>query len=383
MKADSAAPKIALAHDYLTQRGGAERVVLSMMKAFPGAPLYASLYEPTGTFPEFRRADIHPLGLNRLGLLRQNHRLALPLLAWTFSRTDIPADVVLCSSSGWAHGIRTSGRKIVYCHTPARWLYQMSRYMPAGALSARAGVTMLRPYLLRWDRLAALKAHRYLTSSTAVRERIRAVYGLDADLLPPPFTIDRGGSQREPTGLDPGFFLVISRLLPYKNVGAVIDTFADLPGDRLVIVGTGPEERRLRRKASANVRFLGTVDDEELRWLYANAVGIVAASYEDYGLTPVEGASFGKPAAALRWGGFLDTVVEGVTGVFFDRPEPAEIRTALRRLRSTSWSPTTIETHAELYSEEKFVEGLRQVVAEEAGELGRGSLLTSSERNPP
>src|SRR5436189_353008 len=119
--------RIALVHDYLTQRGGAERVVLSLTRAFPDAPLYTSLYDPAGTFREFADVDVRPLALNAIATLRQRHRLALPLLAAAFSRLEVPADVVVCSSSGWAHGAQVEGRKVVYCHTPARWLYQPDR----------------------------------------------------------------------------------------------------------------------------------------------------------------------------------------------------------------------------------------------------------------
>ena len=121
-------PRVALVHDYVTQRGGAERVVLAMAAALPGAPLYTSLYEPASTYEEFGSIDIRTSPLDRVALLRRKHRLALPLLAATFSRMHVDADVVLCSSSGWAHGARTDGRKIVYCHSPAKWLYAPDRY---------------------------------------------------------------------------------------------------------------------------------------------------------------------------------------------------------------------------------------------------------------
>ena len=137
---------VAIVHDYLTQRGGAERVVLSMLKAFPGAPLYVSVYEPDSTFPEFREVDVRTAGIDRVGLIRRNHRLGLPLYAPTFSRMTVPADVAICSSSGWAHGVRTTGRKIVYCHLEARWLYQTGRYLGGLRPVARAGVEVLRPY---------------------------------------------------------------------------------------------------------------------------------------------------------------------------------------------------------------------------------------------
>src|SRR5437588_3963985 len=119
--------RIALVHDYLTQRGGAERVVLAMTRAFPGAPLYTSLYDPAGTFPEFANVDVRRLSLDSVPLLRRHHRLALGVLAPAFSRLRVHADVAVCSSSGWAHGAHVTGRKIVYCHAPARWLYQPDR----------------------------------------------------------------------------------------------------------------------------------------------------------------------------------------------------------------------------------------------------------------
>src|SRR4051812_17705186 len=120
---------VAIVHDYLTQRGGAERVVLAMNRAFPDAPIYTSLYDPDGTYPEFATIDVRTAPLNRVPALCRYHRGAFPVLAPTFSAMNIDADVVVCSSSGWAHGVRTAGYKIVYCHAPARWLYQTDRYL--------------------------------------------------------------------------------------------------------------------------------------------------------------------------------------------------------------------------------------------------------------
>lgn len=356
---------VAFVHDYLTQRGGAERVLLSMVRAFPGAPLYTSLFDAEGTFPEFRDADVRTLLLDRLPGLRRHHRAALPLLAPAFSRLDVDADVALCSSSGWAHGARIRGRKVVYCYAPARWLYQTDRYLGDNHRLGRAALAALRPPLVAWDRRAAATADRYLTSSTAVRDQIRAAYGIEAELLPPPVTVDPAGPQEALAELEPGFFLCVCRLLPYKNVDAVVRAFEALPAERLAVVGSGPELPRLRGIAGANVRLLGAVTAEQLRWLYASCSGVVSASYEDYGLTPLEGAAFGKPAAALRFGGFLDTVVEGTTGVLFVEPEPGTVRDAVRRLQSETWDAQAIARHAERFSEPRFVERLHQILAEE------------------
>ncbi len=356
---------VAISHDYLTQRGGAERVVLSMLRAFPRAPLYTSLYDAEGTFPEFRGADVRVTGLDRITPLRQHHRLALPLLPATFSRLQVSADVVLCSSSGWAHATRVDGKKVVYCHTPARWLYHGAHYLAERQLAAKAGLAVLRPYLLRWDRRAAATSDRYLANSTVVRERIRNAYGIDAEILPPPPALGPGGPRQPIDGLEPDFFLCVSRLLPYKNVDAVVGAFSSNNAeDRLVIVGGGPEDDRLRAGAGPRVRLLGSVTDDQLRWLYGTCAGVVAASYEDYGLTPLEGAAFGKPAAVLRWGGFEDTVVQDKTGVFFERPEANAILEAVRDLRARNWDSDEISAHAERFSQRAFEERLREIVAE-------------------
>ncbi len=363
---------VAIVHDYLTQRGGAERVVLSMSRAFPDAPIHTSLYEPSTTFPEFAELDVHPLPLNRISALRRNHRLALGLLARSFGQLEVDADVVLCSSSGWAHGARVTGRKVVYCHTPARWLYQPDRYMRDQPRAVRLALDALRPGLLRWDRAAAAGADRFLTNSTAVGERIRSLYGRDAELLPPPHTIDAHGEREPVAGLPDRFVLCVSRLLPYKNVDAVVGAFAGLREHNLVVVGDGPERDRLRRLLPPNALLVGSVSDEQLRWLYEHCSGLVSASHEDYGLTPLEAAAFGQPAAVLRWGGFVDTVDEGRTGLFFEEPiDPAAIGSAVRGLCRRTWDANAIRAHADHFSEARFVERLRLIVEEESARSSR------------
>jgi glycosyltransferase involved in cell wall biosynthesis len=350
-------PSVAIVHDYLTQRGGAERVVLAMLKAFPAAPVYTSFYLPEGTFPEFKDIEVRTLPINRVAMLRSNHRLALPFLAESFSRLRVSADVVLCSSSGWAHGVTAAGRKIVYCYTPARWLYQSERQIVDRAWASWI-IKGSRPYLERWDRRAAASASAYLTTSRIVKERIRNVYGIDATVLPAPYAVDPGGHQVRPGNLASGYLLCVSRLLPYKNLDAIVSAFQLMRDLRLVLVGAGPEERRLRAMAPPNVQMIKSVTDDELRWLYANCIGLVAAGYEDYGLTPVEAAAFGKPAATLRWGGFIDTVQEDRTGVFFDEPTPQAISAAVGRLVKQDFDSGVITTHSEKYSVEAFVDTL-------------------------
>lgn len=352
---------VVLAHDYLTQRGGAERVLLSLQRAFPSAPIYTSLYDPDGTFSEFARADVRPLVLNRLKKLRRSHRLALPLLAPAFQGLRIEADVAICSSSGWAHGACVSGKKIVYCHSPARWLYQSDRYLAEHRIATRLITRALSAPLVRWDKRAARSADVYLANSRSIRDRIWRLYGLQAEVIPPPPAVDPCGPSVPTQCVAPGFFLCIARLLPYKNVSEVVRAFSRVPDLRLVVVGTGPQEDHLRRIAGTNTHFTGAVTDSELRWLYSRCRATVAASYEDFGLTPLEAATFGKPTAALRFGGYLDTIVEGQTGLFFDHPHPEQIAQSVRQLASSPWDAACIRQHAAGFDEKTFVRRITEV----------------------
>ena len=360
-------PRVAIVHDYLTQRGGAERVVLALAAAFPGAPIHTSFYAPAETFPEFAGLDVRAMSLNRVAMLRDHHRLALPVLAPAFSRLRVEADVVICSSTGWAHGADVVGRRVVYCHSPARWLWAKDQYLPPGSSFAkRAMLATLERRLRAWDVRAAKRADRYLVNSSLIRDRVKHAYGIDAEIVPPPFTLPVDGAQRQPLpGLEPGYFLCVSRLLPYKNVRQVVEAFAALPNERLVVVGSGPDEAAIKAAATGNVSFTGTVGDEELAWLYANTAGLIAASYEDFGITPLEAAAFGVPVAALRWGGFLDTVREGESGVFFDAPDADAIRAAVVKLLDRDWDRALLRAHAATFSEARFASRLRSVVDEE------------------
>ncbi len=362
---------VVIVHDYLTQRGGAERVVLSMLEAFPDAPVVTALYEPTTTFPEFSRHRVDMLWPDRVPGLRADHRRGLPLYPAAFGRATMDAEVTLCSSSGFAHGVRATGRKVVYCHAPARWLYdQAPEYLAGWPAPLRTVVRAAAPLLRRWDQRAASSADAYLTNSRAMRDRIARVYGRDADVVPPAAAapVVREAPRAVP-GLAPGFFLVVSRLMTYKNVDAIVDAFASLPDEHLVVVGTGPERARLAARAGVNVTFLGTVDDAQLAWAYEQCAALVAASYEDYGLTPLEAAAHGKPVAVLRYGGFLDTVRDGETGVFFDEPRAESVAGAVRAVAARTWDFARIRAHAAEFDERHFCARLRDAVGRTAGSI--------------
>jgi glycosyltransferase involved in cell wall biosynthesis len=360
-------PTVAIAHDYLTQRGGAERVVLAMHRAFPDATIYTTLYDPERTYPEFHDARIVTSALNDVRPLRRHHRTALPLLPLAARSMRITEDVVLASSSGWAHGFSASGRRLVYCHAPARWLYQAESYLGSEHTQSFRGIALLSltPWLKRWDRRHALAADGHLANSRVVRDRIRETYGIEARVLPAPHAMDAMARQERVQALDgwDDYHLVVSRLLPYKNVDAAVEAFRDLP-ERLVVIGHGPLRRSLERRLPSNVRLLSNLTDPQLRWVYAHSRALVAPSLEDYGLTPLEAAAYGKPTLALGAGGYLDTVVPGTTGLFFRRPTPIEIRTAVLAARQRRWSATQIQEHARKFNEAAFHAALHEAIAD-------------------
>jgi glycosyltransferase involved in cell wall biosynthesis len=365
-------PRIAIAHDYLTQRGGAERVVLSLSRAFPDAQIHTLLYDPAGTYPEFASLPIRTSPLNRIAALRKDHRRALPVLRPFADRMSIDADLTIVSSSGWAHGFPTTGRKLIYCHSPARWLYLSDEYLGRPTLSSPSGLALqlLQPSLVRWDQQSARKADRYLSNSSLISRRIQRVYGFSADPLFPPGGVDATGEQHpiaQPAdwlGSGLRFHLLVSRLLPYKNVDQAIRAFDLLPDERLLVIGRGPERDALHALASDRVAFAEGVSDSQMRWAYAHATALIAPSCEDFGLTPVEANAYGTPVLALRAGGYLDTVADSVSGLFFDSSTPRQIAAAVRRSADVVWNAQQIIQHAESFSEERFIHQIRSQAEE-------------------
>ncbi|WP_244903892.1 glycosyltransferase [Ornithinimicrobium cerasi] len=359
---------VAIAHDYLTQRGGAERVVLALSREFPEAPIHTTLYDPDGTYPDFRDRTVVTGPLDRVAPFRADHRRALPFLAPVVGSTTVDADIVIASSSGWAHGFRTTGRTLVYCHNPARWLYQREEYLGDDASPLlEAGLKGLAPVLTRWDRRAASRASRYLANSTVVRDRVRAAYGIEAEVLPPPPGLQTEGDQvAHPELADLAgqpYWLVVSRLLPYKNVREAVEAFRGR-SEHLVVVGAGPEKESLQRVLPVNVRLVSDLTDAQLRWAYDHARGLVAASREDFGLTPLEANAWGRPVVALRAGGYLDTVVEGVNGIFFDESTPVLISRAVDEAARRSWEAEVLTRHVESFGETAFRRRIREIVTE-------------------
>jgi glycosyltransferase involved in cell wall biosynthesis len=352
----AASRRVALAHDYLNQRGGAERVALELAQMFPGAPLFTSLYRPASTFPEFSRVDIHASFLDRLPV-DSGFRNLVPLYPAAFATLGpVEADVVIASSSGWAHSLRVRppGKLVVYCHNPPRWLYG-DVYL--GATSARQrALGPLRPWLRRWDKGAARRADLYIANSETTRARIRSTYGLDSIVVHPPVELERFTPTPRGERL-----LVVARLLPYKRVDTVVDA-ATRAGLGLDVVGVGPALDDLRRRAGPTVRFHGRVDDDTVTSLMQECRAVCLPGVEDFGIVPVEAQAAGKPVVAFARGGALETVEEGVSGMFFHRHSVDEFLEAVARCDALDTEPQLIAQRARRFGRAAFRAGITQVL---------------------
>jgi glycosyltransferase involved in cell wall biosynthesis len=232
---------------------------------------------------------------------------------------------------------------LLYFYAISRWLYEREPYVRGRGPVARAGLAVLSGPLRRWDQRTVRSAQRFVTESTVMRDTLRSIYEIEADVVPLPAVLDPDGSMRPVANLDDGFLLCAARLVPYKNVDVVVRAMADLPDEHLVVAGDGPDRAALEAIAGTNVTFLGTCDDDRLRWLYAHCGAVVSAALEPFGLTPVEGARFGKPTVALDAGGFKDTVLPGVTGLRFAQAEPAAVVASVREFRDMQFDAARID----------------------------------------
>lgn len=351
-------PRIGIIHDYLTQKGGAERVVLSLAKTFDGSRIFTSIYSPESTFDEFRNFPVEEIPIRGRRILKGYHRLGLLTYGSAFRRAIIKdLDVLICSSSGFAHLAELNVPKLVYCYNPPRWLYQEDDYIGGAHPLEYLTLRLFGKRLRSQDKHGAESADRYLAISRIVAERIRNCYGIEAEVIHPPYGIDPHGSASRPKRvLPPRYLLTVCRERAYKHI-PLIAAAAVQAGVHVVGVGASQPIRN-----NDHFHPVGRVSDEELRWLYGNCDAVVALAHEDFGLSPIEGNIFGKPTLALRKGGYIDTVKEGVTGMFIDELSVSNAANLMCRFDPEVFDPSVIVEHASQFSPERFSKKVRNVV---------------------
>lgn len=338
---------VAIVHDYLNQPGGAERTVLEIASLWPGAPIYTSLYRPESTFPEFRDHEIRTSFLDRLPV-DQRFRAMLPLYpAAIRSLGVLGQDLVISSSSGFAHGVRTSNNSvhIVYCYAPPRWLYP-SQYFSHPAV--RAAFSPAAVMLRAWDSRAAQRADAYITIADNVRQRVLEAYGIESEVVYPPVDTERFNPMPRGDRL-----LVVSRLLSYKRVDLIVRAASQI-GVPLDIVGTGPDMNRLRGLAGPNVNFHGRIDDLGVKQMIEHCNAVCFPGEEDFGIVPVEANAAGKPVIAYAAGGALETLQDGHSAVFFKEQTAESVIAAIKRAVRLDTDPAQLAAGAKRFSKAAF-----------------------------
>jgi glycosyltransferase involved in cell wall biosynthesis len=346
--------KVALAHDYLNQYGGAERVLEQLHDLYPDAPIYTSMYDPK-VMPSFYRSwDIRTSFMQRLPMVTNRHQAYLMAYPIAFESFDLGEyDVVISNSSAFCKGVVTGPNTlhISYCLTPMRWVWRYREYVERERLGALTR-TLLPPlihYLRVWDAGASSRVDRYVAISTAVAARIRKYYRREAEIIYPPVDCQQFGLPRPPGD----YYVTVGRLTPYQRKDLIVEAFREL--DRPVkIVGDGRDRARLEARATPNIEFVGRVDDATLRELYANCRAYLFPAEEDFGIAPVEAQAAGRPVVAYAAGGALDTVIDGETGVHFYKQTPQALLEAVQRLELMSFDSERIRQNAERFSVRVF-----------------------------
>ncbi len=357
--------KIALVHDYLTQFGGAERVLEAFHEIWPDAPIFTSLYDPAAFPRHWRSWDVRESVLGRIPGARHHHRALLPLypLAFAAFRRELADyDIVLSDTSAWAHQAGTNRQvRIGYCHSPSRFLWGDEAYLTPARIPAPVRRVMDLSFggLRRLDQHAAGELDVVVANSRAVARRIERVWARTASVVYPPIRIDRF-TPAEPAGIEP-YALVVSRLVPHKRIDLAIDA-CTATGRPLKIVGSGPAEERLRRRAGPSVEFLGQCSDEETADLMSRCQVFVLPGQEDFGITAVEAQAAGRPVVAYRGGGAVESVIEGQTGLFFDEPTAASLSAALELADRTTWSAEACRSNTIRFGTPRFKEAMFEIV---------------------
>jgi glycosyltransferase involved in cell wall biosynthesis len=354
--------KIALVHDYLTQKGGAERVFELLCKRFPDADIFTSLYDPEKTI-DLRERAVKTTVLQKIPGAAKNFRLMAPFYFPAFRALDLEDyDLIISSSTSFAKAVRKkpSARHICFCHNVTRFLWDTETYLReyGDYKYFSTLIEQIFQAMRKVDLRYAQEPDLYIANSSVVARRIKSIYGKQAVVINYP--IDTGKFVFNDTKDE--FYLASARMISYKRLDIIVEAFNWL-GWRLLISGDGPERERLESKALDNIEFVGHVTDKQRTQLFSKAKSIIVAALEDYGLVPVEANASGTPVIAFGAGGVIDTQVPGKTGVFFKRQTPDSLQTALEEARGINWDYEKIRNHAVTnFSEQTFFGKVEKVI---------------------
>lgn len=346
--------RLAIVHDFLNQFGGAERCITALHELYPEAPIYTSICDLSRLPEVFQRMDIRTSFMQRLPFSSVFHKYYFMFYPLAFERFDLSGyDVVLSSSSAYAKGVRTRPGQLhlCYCYTPARFIWRYEDYVSRENIAPL--FKQVLPFLLeplkKWDLANSRGVDHFAAISGAVAERISRIYGRQSDIIYPPVETDFF----RPASVDRDYYLIVSRLAPYKRIDLAVAAFneLDLP---LKIVGGGPDRARLEKLARPNIEFLGRLPDAEVRRLLAECQALIFPGEEDFGIVPLEALASGRPVIAYRAGGAAETLNDGETGVFFDEAAPRSLINAVNRFKFLAFDKEKLRARALKFDKRVF-----------------------------
>lgn len=372
--------KVAIVHDFLTALGGAERVLLALHRLYPEAPIYTLRFDSDKTDNQFEDANIRVASLGKTWL-RNFPMLSLPFLPNAIETLPLSEyDVVISSSAGYSKGVITKPTTlhISYCHTPLRYVWDWTNeYAKENGFDRgikSIGHRLITHYLRIWDQASAERVDRWLANSENVKKRINKYYHQPSTVIYPPVSPPKAIKAASP--VDKPYFLIISRLSPYKKIDLAIEACTKTDS-KLIIIGEGADRKRLEAMANrhkAPVSFLGYQSDETIGLYYANCRAFLFTGEDDFGMTPVEAMSYGKPVIAYGKGGALESIVDGKTGLFFDEPTAESLAMAIKRFNETAdtFSPQVAKSRAELFSDAVFDKEIKKYIETEWNKFSSG-----------
>lgn len=358
--------RVALIHDFLLDVRGAERTFAALADLYPQADLFTAVYDPRGTEGRFEHRNVNTSFLQRLRPTARTFRPLLPFYPYAMEALDLSGyDLVVSSSSAWAHGVIVDpdAVHVCYCHNPFRyaWNARDETLNERGALQ-RAALRVVFQRWRQWDWIAAQRVDRYIANSETTRRRIRRYFGRESDVVYPPVE-----TSRFKPGPVSDFYVVLSELMPHKRIHLAIEAFNRLRLP-LVVIGNGPDARRLRRLAGPTISFTGRVSDERAAQLLSAARALVVTATEEFGIAAVEAQAAGRPVIALAEGGVRETVQEGVTGTFYETADPDALAEAVAGFDALGADPAACVANADRFDVAHFRHGIRRVVAEACDE---------------
>ncbi len=354
---------IALVHDYLTQLGGAEKVLASFERVYPNSPIFVLLYDRHKAGHLFRQEKVKSTWLEHLPFAHRGYQWYLMLMPLAATAHQLDGfDLVLSSASSFAKNVKTSPKTlhICYCHTPTRYLWHDSRsyveelnYNPL----IKKIIPFFLPRLRHLDFIAAQNIDYFIANSLVVKERIKKYYGRDSLVIYPPVNTDFF----EPSDQLGDYYLAGGRLVAYKKYDLAIKALNKL-GLKLKIFGAGPESRRLQKMAFKNIEFLGAVSDQEKKELYRHCLAYLNPQVEDFGITAIEAMASGRPVIAFAGGGALETIIPGQTGEFFEEQTWESLAYRLLRFQPQKYQPALIKDHASQFSTARFEREIKNYI---------------------